>query len=72
MNAIKIGLGAAGLAAGFGGTYVGLRVAGIRPTLKQTAIVWGVGAVVTFGATFALGLAFTALPSTPAAPAGGA
>lgn len=46
-----------GIAAGLGGTYVGMRAAGMRPGLKATAIVWGVGGLVATVATFAIAAA---------------
>lgn len=48
-----------GIAAGLGGTYVGMRAAGMRPGLKATAIVWGVGGLVAAVATFAIAAAVT-------------
>lgn len=46
-----------GIAAGLGGTYAGMRAAGLRPSLKATAIVWGVGGLVAAVATFAIAAA---------------
>lgn len=48
-----------GIAAGLVGTYAGMRAAGMRPSIKATAIVWGVGGLVAAVATFAIAAAVT-------------